>query len=203
MAAPNLREQNKAANRAAVTAAAERLFLKHGFDEVTLDQVAADCGMSVRTVLRYFPTKEALALARTADSIDDLRARLAEGGADVLEVWRAFNLQQADELGARRGLRQYLAMVHGHPALRGQLHALMVDLEDHLARALRGQTGDDGLTPTLLSALLVGGNLAVRREWLSSSRPFDPGAFLAVIDYAADLFRDRLSGGLGSDSSVA
>ena len=191
---PTLRERTKAATRASIEVAAERLFLLHGFDQVTLERVADECGVSVRTVLRYFPTKEGLALARTADAVEQFRHGLLTRSTDVLTYWREFNLNSAAELAVPPALlRSYLTMIHGNVALRSQMHALMIDVEDGLAAALADESGDDGLMPRLLAALLVAGNLAVRRDWVNSNQSFEADRFLAVIDTASVLFHDWLA----------
>jgi AcrR family transcriptional regulator len=57
--------------RRRLQASALRLFLEHGFDAVTVDQVAADAGVSHMTFFRHFATKEAVVLD---DPYDDLIA---------------------------------------------------------------------------------------------------------------------------------
>lgn len=55
---PSLREIGRDAMRARITEIALDLFAEHGFDQVTVDQIAAAAGMSGRTFHRYFPAKE-------------------------------------------------------------------------------------------------------------------------------------------------
>ncbi|MCG7625108.1 TetR/AcrR family transcriptional regulator [Epibacterium sp. Ofav1-8] len=47
-------------SRAAILAAAERVFLKHGFLSASMDEVAEQAGMSKQTVYAHFGSKEAL-----------------------------------------------------------------------------------------------------------------------------------------------
>lgn len=46
--------------RAAIFAAAKRLFPRHGFDGVSMDQIAAEAGVSKLTVYSHFKDKDAL-----------------------------------------------------------------------------------------------------------------------------------------------
>ena len=55
---PSLREIGRDAVRARITEIALDLFAEHGFDQVTVDQIATAAGMSGRTFHRYFPAKE-------------------------------------------------------------------------------------------------------------------------------------------------
>lgn len=58
--ASGLREAKKTATREALRTAAVRLFLEKGFDEVSVDEVAAAAGVSRSTFFRYFTTKESV-----------------------------------------------------------------------------------------------------------------------------------------------
>src|ERR1700759_3449029 len=57
------RELQRNAVRSAVTDAATALFLERGYDETTMDDIAAAVGVSVRTLFRYMATKEETLLA--------------------------------------------------------------------------------------------------------------------------------------------
>lgn len=48
------------AKRAAILDAAKRMFVQHGFDGVSMDQIAAEAGVSKLTVYSHFGDKEAL-----------------------------------------------------------------------------------------------------------------------------------------------
>ena len=48
------------AKRAAILDAAKRMFVQHGFEGVSMDQIAADAGVSKLTVYSHFGDKEAL-----------------------------------------------------------------------------------------------------------------------------------------------
>ena len=57
---PGLRERKKAATMHRVQAVALDLFERHGFDAVSIEQVADAAEVSPSTVYRYFGTKEGL-----------------------------------------------------------------------------------------------------------------------------------------------
>jgi AcrR family transcriptional regulator len=74
---PSLRDRKKARTRAAILAAAQRLFGEHGYDNVTVAQIADAADISVKTLFVYFRAKEELAFADTA-LIDAVLARLGD-----------------------------------------------------------------------------------------------------------------------------
>jgi AcrR family transcriptional regulator len=76
-AASGLRERKKLRTRATLIEAAAELCLRQGFDNTTVDQIAAAADVSPRTFSRYFPTKDAV-IAAIADEIDTYIATALE-----------------------------------------------------------------------------------------------------------------------------
>lgn len=58
--AGGLRAQRKARTRRAIQEHALRLFLAQGYEQTTVEEIAAAAGVSHMTFFRYFPTKEAV-----------------------------------------------------------------------------------------------------------------------------------------------
>jgi AcrR family transcriptional regulator len=101
------REQYAEARREQILDAALRVFSEGGFSETTMDQVAADAGLSKACLYNYFPTKEALLqqllerytlLPELAELIDAVREQPPARGIPRLvgEVWR--RLRERKEL---------------------------------------------------------------------------------------------------------
>jgi AcrR family transcriptional regulator len=80
----SLRERTRAAMRAEVSDVAFRLFAEQGFENTTVEQIAAAAGLSRTTFFRYFGTKEEVVLGRVGEFgrqvADALAARPAEEG---------------------------------------------------------------------------------------------------------------------------
>jgi AcrR family transcriptional regulator len=75
------RKRNASATRAALLAAATARFSRDGYDSVSLREIAADAGVDVALVSRYFGGKEELftAVLNTCSAPDELFAGSVEG----------------------------------------------------------------------------------------------------------------------------
>lgn len=63
--------------RAEVSEVAFRLFAEQGFDETTVEQIAAEAGLSRTTFFRYFGTKEEVVLGKFGEFGHEIAAALA------------------------------------------------------------------------------------------------------------------------------
>jgi AcrR family transcriptional regulator len=81
-APPTLRNRATRAVRAEIAAVAMRLFVEQGFEKTTVDQIAAEAGLSRTSFFRYFATKEDVVLGHLEELgqrvLDALVARPAE-----------------------------------------------------------------------------------------------------------------------------
>lgn len=76
-----LRERKKAERRLALVDAAHRLVEEHGFEHVTVEDIAAAAGVSPRTFFNYFETKDDAIVPFLAWPAEDARAvEFAAGG---------------------------------------------------------------------------------------------------------------------------
>lgn len=98
--------QRRAQSRQAVLQSATRLFGEKGYAATSLDEIAADCGLTIRPIYHYFGNKKALFAAvnelmeaRILASMDVGEG--AENRADLLARWRAY-LDLCDDPAFRR-----------------------------------------------------------------------------------------------------
>jgi mycofactocin system transcriptional regulator len=97
-----------------------RLFAERGFDNTTIEQIAAEAGVSERTFFRYFTTKASVLWAEFETEVQTIRASLAAVPDDVplMDAVRgavvAANHYHADDVPEMRMRMQLIATV---PAL--------------------------------------------------------------------------------------
>ncbi|GII32907.1 TetR/AcrR family transcriptional regulator [Planotetraspora mira] len=83
-----LREVTRRAVQAEIANTAMTLFVEQGYEETTIEQVAAAVGMSGRSVFRYFATKEDMVVGSMAQVGHDIAAALRTRPAEE-PAWEA------------------------------------------------------------------------------------------------------------------
>lgn len=83
-----MRERTRRIAQTELTVVAQDLFLEHGYEETTVDQIAAAAGMSKRTFFRYFPSKDALVIGKYDLFGDRMAEALDQRPADE-PVWES------------------------------------------------------------------------------------------------------------------
>ncbi|WP_329333373.1 TetR/AcrR family transcriptional regulator [Streptomyces sp. NBC_01352] len=115
-----LREQTRSVVRALLTKTALELFATKGYDDTTLEEIAAAAGVSKRTLFNYFRNKEDLALNGLSEQGELIAARLAERPADE-DPWAslraAFQVLEEMDLTAERRL-EMTTLLFGNESLR-------------------------------------------------------------------------------------
>jgi AcrR family transcriptional regulator len=139
-----LRARKKARTRDAIADAAISLFLAHGFDQVSVNDIAATAEVSKPTLFRYFATKEDLVLHRIADHSGEAARVVRDrqpGVSPVTALHRHFRAG-LDRYEPVTGLNDHPEVVEFHrlvfstPSLAGRLTRYMLDDEEALAGSL-------------------------------------------------------------------
>jgi AcrR family transcriptional regulator len=139
-----LRARKKARTRDAIADAAISLFLAHGFDHVSVNDIAAVAEVSKPTLFRYFPTKEDLVLHRFADHNGEAARVVRDcqpGVSPVTALHRHFRAG-LDRYEPLTGLNEHPEVVAFHrlvfttPSLAGRLTQYMLEDEEALAGTL-------------------------------------------------------------------
>jgi AcrR family transcriptional regulator len=133
-----LRELKAARTREQIVDVALDLFLDQGYDETTMEQIAARAEIGSTTLYRYFPSKDLLILDRFARSIDLgtlLRDRPAEEPLNVAlgAVIRTTLADLVDRDGRLVALRR---IVDNAPVPRARLWDLAAQAQSDLKSAI-------------------------------------------------------------------
>src|ERR1019366_9179781 len=157
---PGLRERRKAQTRQRIADTALRLFTEHGFDQVTVAEVAREAEVSEATLFNYFPTKEDLVYSRMgayeARLVDAIRNR--DPATSALAALTELLLRpQPDRLRTQDSER--LATM----ARLARERQVFADATAELAALLAEQTQADAsdITPWVVANALMGVHHAV------------------------------------------
>jgi AcrR family transcriptional regulator len=166
-----LRASNKARTRLSISNIATRLFIEHGFEHVTVAQIAEAAQVSVKTVFNYFASKEDLFFDRADDVRDALLAAIQDRpeGVSVIESlhtvladrrvpfdpdgWRSLRHEDSYE-----GFRSFIAAEYASPALQARRLAIVEDWGEALGAAFAEELRDRRAAAVLAAmtvALLV------------------------------------------------
>lgn len=200
-----LRERKKRQTRQHISDVATGLFLEHGFDAVTIAEIAAAADVSVNTVYNYFPAKEDLFLDREDDVVQWLatvvRGRPAgESAAEaVLRALRAEAVALSPRLGLIDGYDRFMRVIGRSQALRSRLFDMRHRAVEAVVAVLAEEVGaeGDGPLPALVASQLgwIHGHVveSIQRELMAGRTAAEASrAALAVLDEIETLLGDRL-----------
>jgi AcrR family transcriptional regulator len=154
-----LRERRKQETRQAISDIATRLFVAHGFDEVTISQVADAAGVAKMTVTNYFARKEDLVFDRADTVIGHLADVVAarKPGESMLSAIRRDYAVAVAGADVTLGLSSpaFAQMVAASPVLTTRELEMLLLRERALGDAIAAETGTDGPQQRLAAALLA------------------------------------------------
>ncbi len=202
-----LRERKRQRTHDAVSTAAVALFLKHGFDRVSVADVAAAAEISKPTLFRYFPSKEDLVLHRIADHQGEaarvVRQRPArQSPVAALHAHFLDGLARRDPVTGLNDHPEVLAfhnMVFSTPSLSVRVNEYIARDEEALAGALVETAGArDDLTARLAAAQILAVQRVLAREnWRRLAGGETADSWYGTAKAAADDAFGLLTSGLG------
>jgi mycofactocin system transcriptional regulator len=151
------------------------LFDRDGFEETSVDDIAAAAGIARRTLFRYYPSKNAIAWGDFDDHLDDMR-ELLNSLPDDLPLADAlaralveFNDVPESESGRHRRRMHLLLTV---PALQAHSMLMYADwrqvVAGYAAKRLGLRPAD--YQPQLIGWLTLGTALAAYEQWLADEQ---------------------------------
>ena len=191
-----IRERTRRLAQTELTSVAQDLFLEHGYEQTTVDQIAAAAGMSKRTFFRYFPSKDDLVIGKY-DLFGDRMADALDARPADEPVWeslrRVFDIAldyvQDDRQRARNDAMEHI--VQSTPQLTARylekLQRVQALLIGRVAERLALSATDP--RPAAIVAAAFACMQTARASWLGSdqSQPFDTFLDDAMSPFAIDI----------------
>ncbi len=185
---------------------AERILLRQGFAETTMQRVAEEAGASKETLYRHFRSKDDLVIEILLARTEELRATLDanfDSGADLPDVLRHLGLNLLQAMSGPEVialLRIVVTETVGNPALGMALFTAGPErtnrrLTDYLEAAKRDGafTGGDAALAASLFIGAVMGNETVVNLLRPPERPMTAERIAARVEEAVALFLSRYS----------
>ena len=146
-----------------------RLFDQRGFANVTVEDIASEARISVRTFYRYFASKEDVLQLRIDRRSEVLRAALAARSADEPPL-RSLRLALEEEFSVLDPvvLRRWIGVVADNPnVMRGVVGTIQMKIQPVIADFFASRLGmpGDALVPTMLAAATLGVVQAAHTQW--------------------------------------
>jgi AcrR family transcriptional regulator len=142
-----LRDAKKEETRRQIAGAALRLFLAHGFEEVSIAQIAEAAHVSKMTVFNYFPAKESMFFEFAVERMPDLGRAVRErppGTTPIAALHRYVRAElerRAEWTGFHDGVAEFARVVFSSPTLIEGFGRMWRDGEQDLLAALAEAAG--------------------------------------------------------------
>ena len=195
---PDRRSRKRLATRDAISRAADRLFWERGFENVTVDEIAAEADVGRMTVFNHFPRKEDMFFDRDEEGRETLRDALRQHDPHItpIETLRLLAHRLVDEqapyLEFSPRSERFVETAASSETLKSRARAIRDELAAVVAAALAEAVGRDSADPD--AQLAAGLLLAIWTvAFLGAHRIFRQtrdseaakAAFLAVVDKGA------------------
>lgn len=171
-----------------IESVALRLFDQRGFANVTVEEIASEARLSVRTFYRYVPTKEHVLQLRIDRRSEVLRAILSSRPLDEPPL-RSVRRALEEEFAAvdTTLLRRWISVTANTPsALKGVMGAIQLKIHPVIAEFFGSRLGVSGdeLVPTMLAAATLGVIQAAHTRWFVHEGDFQTtiSESLAVLE---------------------
>jgi AcrR family transcriptional regulator len=192
--ASSLRDRKKERTRHELMAAAIRLFAERGFEQTTVDDIAAAADVSPRTFFRYFPSKVDALFADLEERQARMQRALDERPEDepILEAVRRVVLEFAGEFFADPDLfATRVRLMLENPALFAHGLERMARLEEQIAAAVARElrAPETDIRPRLVGAVAIAAVRATSATWAARDGRGDPRK---LVDQGFDLIERGL-----------
>ena len=184
-----VRERTRRAVRDELSQLAKELFVEKGYDETTIDDLAAAAGMSRRTFFRYFASKEELIVGKYEILGEQLAEDVAARPADE-PLWtslrQAFGrIVEYAENDAHKAESVALEnIVRDHPALNASYLDRVSRMQELVLDQVRIRTGQQDLTDPRTPAIVGAAFSCLIAAWATWLAPNQTQPFGDLLDQA-------------------
>jgi AcrR family transcriptional regulator len=158
-----LRERKRRETRALIARTAMPLFMRRGFDAVSVAEIATAAGVAEKTVYNYFPVKAAMFFDEADSVLAELLAAVSyrAPGQSAVDAVGAFIAGRGEWAAGRRPEQpsgRFRQLIAGSPALQSQQRLMFSAFETALAEMLADETGVQrgAVEPFVAAVALVG-----------------------------------------------
>jgi AcrR family transcriptional regulator len=146
-----------------------RLFDRRGFTNVTVEEIATEAHISVRTFYRYFAAKDDVLQLRIERRSELLREALAARPTNEPPL-RSLRLALEEEFSTADPvvLRRWISVVADNSnVMKGVVGAIQLKIQPVIAEFFGSRLGlpSDALVPTMLAAAVIGVIQAAHTQW--------------------------------------
>ena len=183
--APGLRERKKLATRQALSAAAIRLAIEQGFDNLRVEDIAEAAGVSPRTFNNYFSSREEAIVAARHAQVEQMAQALLARPAEESLLEAIEHAMAADKDRTPDPAREVVRLFVCNPSLHAEFLRTAAQTSSPMIEAVAERTGTspDDLLPQVVTSAALGALRAAMNKWMAdeASPPFQ------------DLLRDALN----------
>ena len=184
-----LRERNRIATRDAIANASLRLAKRHGLENMRVEDIAREAGVSTRTFSNYFSNKYEALTARHVDTMHHVAKALQRRPADE-PLWQAISgailaqwvESETSERSATRAALAELRLLFGDRNLQGEMLKAGIADNSELGLAIAKRTGTDirhDLYPRLVAGAVTATVQIAIDAFLKASSPTSVHALLS------------------------
>ena len=146
-----------------------RLFDERGFANVTVEEIASEAHISVRTFYRYFAAKDDVLQLRIERRSEVLRTALSARPVDEPPL-RSLRVALEDEFSAVDPivLRRWITVISDNPTvMKGVVGVIQLKIHPVIAEFFGSRLGlpSQALVPTMLAAAVMGVVQAAHTQW--------------------------------------
>ena len=178
----NLRQRTRDFKRSELAVAAFDLMVEHGYDALTVDDLAREVGVSRATFFRYLGSKDEVAVVAMVEQLSIFADALAASDGSQ-NIWR--RLRDAFEPAVQNverdpeRVRARIRMVQRHPELADRLRRARFSQVDHLIGVLIEQGSEE-----LVAEVAVTASVAVFDRCMAKWAKADGETLRALLDRA-------------------